>query len=123
MKKRVLIIEDDEKNRMLEKDLLDVAGMEVLEARDGASGLVLARKERPDAIVADVRLPDMRGTQLAKALQEAPETRGIPVIFVTASVSGEMMEEIRAFNGKLFLPKPIDTRTFAEEIRRFIEAV
>ncbi len=121
MKKRVLIIEDDEKNRMLERDLLEIAGFEVLVAKDGLSGISIAQKERPDAIVADVRLPDMRGTQLARELLEKPETRNIPVIFVTASVTGEVMEEIKAFHGKLFLSKPIDTRTFAEKIHLCIE--
>jgi CheY-like chemotaxis protein len=116
MKKRILLVEDNEKNRMLEKDLLEVAGFEVLEAVDGASGIVLARQEKPDAIVLDARLPDMRGIQVARMLRAGPETSDIPVIFVTASVVGEVMEEILAHPAELLISKPIDTRTFAEKI-------
>ena len=120
MKKKVLIIEDNEKNRMLEKDLLEIEGFEVLEAKDATSGIALAQKEKPDGILMDVRLPDMRGTQAAMKLRQDPEVCSIPIIFVTASVIGEGMEEIRAFPNTMFLTKPIDTRTFATEIRQYI---
>ena len=120
MKKRLLIIEDNEKNRMLEKDLLEIEGFEVFEAKDATAGIALARKEKPDGIVMDVRLPDMRGTQAATKLRRDPETSGIPIIFVTASVIGEGMEEIKAFPNTMFLTKPIDTRTFARKIRQYI---
>lgn len=120
MKKRILIIEDNEKNRMLEKDLLEIEGFEVIEAKDATEGIVLARKERPDGVVMDVRLPDMRGTQAAVKLRQDPETSGIPIIFVTASVIGEGMEEIKAFPDTMFLTKPIDTRTFAGKIRQYL---
>jgi two-component system, cell cycle response regulator DivK len=121
MKKRILIVEDNERNRMLEKDLLEIEGFEVLEAADGASGISLARKERPDAIVLDARLPDMRGTQVARLLKEEPATSAIPVIFVSASVVGEVMEEMAVSTARLVLPKPIDTRTFAQKIRACME--
>jgi two-component system, cell cycle response regulator DivK len=120
MKKRVLIIEDNKKNMQLERDLLEVAGWEVLEALDGASGIALAQKEKPDVIVLDVRLPDIRGPEVAGRLREAPETRDIPIIFVTASVVGAGMEEIRAIPDTMFLTKPVNTRTFAEEVSRCI---
>ena len=120
MEKRILIIEDNDENRMLERDLLDAVGFEVLEAVDGASGIVLARKEKPDAIVLDARLPDMQGTQVARMLRIVPETCDIPIIFVTASVVGEVMEDILAHPGELFFPKPIDTRTFAEKIHEYL---
>ena len=121
MKKRILIIEDNEKNRMLEKDLFETAGFEVLEAPDGASGIALAQKEKPDAIVLDIRLPGMPGPHVAKILRQEPGTRDIPIIFVTASLVGEWMGELRAIPNTMFLPKPFDTRTFVEEVSRFIQ--
>lgn len=121
MKKKILLVEDNENNRMLEKDLLEEAGFEVLEAADGASGIVLARKEKPDAIVLDARLPDMQGIHVARILRAGPETFDIPVIFVTASVVGKVMEEILAHPAELVVPKPIDTRTFAEKIKKYLE--
>jgi len=60
MKKKALVVDDDEKNLLLEKDLLEVAGFEVFEAKNAAEGIAVARKEKPDIIVMDVRLPDMR---------------------------------------------------------------
>lgn len=120
MNKRILIIEDNEKNRLLEKDLLEIEGFEVFEARDGAAGISLAQKEKPDAIVMDVRLPDMRGTQIATRIRQEPEACRIPIIFVTASVIGEGMEEIKDFPNSMFLTKPINTRTFAREIQQYI---
>ncbi len=96
MSKKVLIVEDDEKNRSLERDLLEMAGFEVLEAKDGATGIVLAQAEKPDAIVMDVRLPKMPGTEAARILRQKPETCDIPIFFVTASLVGGWLEEIRA---------------------------
>lgn len=116
MKQKVLIIEDNWKNRMLEKDLLEIGGFEVVEAISDAAGILLARKEKPDAIVMDMRLSDMRGTQAAERMRQESETRDIPIIFVTASVIGEWMEEIRAIPKAMLLTKPVDTRNFAREI-------
>lgn len=120
MKKRVLIIEDNEKNRNLERMLLEMAGVEVLEATNGVSGIALAEKERPDGIVMDLRLPDIRGDLVAKRLRQEKETCDIPIVFVTASVVGELINGINSIpNTKLFT-KPIDTRTFAKKIDHFI---
>jgi CheY-like chemotaxis protein len=120
MKKKILIIEDNEKNRMLEKDLLEIAGFAILEAGDGASGMALAKKEKPDLIIMDVRLPDTGGIRATESLRLEKETRDTPIVFVTASVSEEVIKEIRNIPGTFFLAKPIDTRTFAREINRCI---
>jgi CheY-like chemotaxis protein len=106
---------------MLEKDLLEVAGFEVFEAENASSGIAIARKEKPDIIIMDVRLPDMRGSEAAKILREDKETSGIPIVFVTASVMAGEKEEINAVTNSGFIGKPINTRTFAKEISRFIK--
>ncbi len=120
MKKKILIIEDDTKNRMLEKDLLEVAGFEVLEATHGSEGIALAQKERPDAIVMDLRLPDLRGDEVVRELRCHAETREIPVIYVTASVVGDLLVGDGAMPNTTLITKPIDTRTFATQITQFI---
>lgn len=120
MRKKVLVVDDNENNLLLEKDLLEVAGFEVLEAIDAISGIALARKEFPDIIVLDVRLPDLRGSEAAKILRQDPATRDIPIVFVTASVIGEGTEEIKAIANTGFISKPIDTRTFANDIIDFL---
>jgi two-component system, cell cycle response regulator DivK len=121
MKKRVLIIEDNEKNRRLEKDLLEIAGFEVLEAMTGAGGIALAQRERPDAIVMDLRLPDMRGDLVAQSLRQENETCDTPIIFVTASIIGDMSVKHAAIPNTTILTKPFDTQTFAQKISQFID--
>ena len=82
MKKKVLVVDDNANNLLLEKDLLEIAGFEVFVAENAARGIAVARKEKPDMILMDVRLPDMRGTEAARILREDKETRDIPIIFV-----------------------------------------
>ncbi len=121
MRKKALVVDDNKNNLMLERDLLEVAGFEVFEAEDASGAIALARKEKPDIILMDVRLPDMRGSEAAQILRRDKETRGIPIVFVTASVMAEGKEELKAITNSGFIGKPIDTRTFAKEISRFIK--
>ena len=121
MKRKALIVDDNEDNLMLEKDLLEVAGFEIFLAKNAADGIASVRKEKPDIIIMDVRLPDMRGSEAAKVLRQDKETSNIPIVFVTASVMAENREEINAITNSGFLSKPINTRTFAQEISQFIK--
>ena len=121
MKKRALIVDDNMNNLLLEKDLLEVAGFEVFEAKNATDGIAVARKEKPDIIIMDVRLPDMRGSEAARILRQDKETSDIPIVFVTASVMAEGKEEINAITNSGFIGKPINTRTFAKEISQFIK--
>ena len=121
MKKKVVIVDDDVKNLMLEKDLLEVAGFEVFTAENATDGIAIARKEKPDIIIMDVRLPDMRGSVAARILRQDKHTSSIPIVFVTASVMVGEREEINAITNSGFIGKPINTRTFAKEISQFIK--
>jgi two-component system cell cycle response regulator DivK len=121
MRKKVLVIDDNGNNLMLEKDLLEVAGFEVFEAENATCGIAIARKEKPDVIVMDIRLPDMRGTEAARILRQDKETCDIPIVFVTASVMAGGVEEIKTITNSGFIGKPINTRTFAKEVSLFIK--
>jgi CheY-like chemotaxis protein len=121
MSKKALVVDDNGNNLMLEKDLLEVAGFEVLEAENAFSGIAIARKEKPDIIIMDVRLPDMLGSEAAKILRQDKETHDIPIVFVTAFVMAEGREDIKDITNTGFIGKPINTRTFAKEIRQFIK--
>ena len=121
MKKKALVVDDNKSNLLLEKDLLEVAGFEVFEAENAAVGIAIARKVKPDIIIMDVRLPDMRGPEAAKILRQDKETSDIPIVFVTASVMAGEREEINAITNSGFIGKPINTRTFATEISKFIK--
>jgi two-component system cell cycle response regulator DivK len=119
--KKALVVDDNQNSLLLEKDLLEAAGFEVFVAENCTSGIALARKERPDIIIMDMRLPDMRGSEAAEILLQYEETRDIPIVFVTASVLAEGIEEIRAIHNAVFMSKPINTRTFAKEISQFLK--
>jgi CheY-like chemotaxis protein len=121
MRKKALVVDDDVNNLLLEKDLLEVAGFEVFEAENADLGIAIARKEKPDIIIMDVRLPDMRGSDAAKILRQDKETSDIPIVFVTASVMAEGREEIKHITNSGFISKPIDTRTFVTQISQFIK--
>ena len=115
-----MVVDDNKRNLLLEKDLLVVAGFEVFVAENAADAIAIARKEKPDIIIMDIRLPDMRGTEAARILRQDKTTSDIPIVFVTASVMAEGMEEIRNIPNSGFIGKPINTRTFATEISRYI---
>jgi len=117
---KALVVDDNGNNLLLEKDLLEVAGFEVFEAENASDGIAVARKEKPDIIVMDVRLPDMLGTAAAMILRQDKETQDIPIVFVTASVMADGRAVIDAVPNSGFIGKPINTRTFAKEVSQFI---
>jgi|ERR1035437_2037232 CheY-like chemotaxis protein len=121
MKQKVLVVDDNANNLMLEKDILEAAGFEVFQAADATAGVAVAKKEKPDVIIMDIRLPDMRGSDAARLLRQDEETKGIPIVFVTASVMPEGKGEINDITNSGFIGKPINTRTFAKEISAFIK--
>ena len=121
MKKKALVVDDNANNLLLEKDLLEVAGFEVFEADNATLGIAIAKKEKPDIIIMDVRLPDMRGSEAAIILRRDQDAGNIPIVFVTASVMAEGREEIKPIANSGFIGKPINTRTFATEISQFIK--
>ncbi len=120
MKTKALVVDDNQNNLLLENDLLEVAGFEVFTAENGAGGIAAALKERPDIIIMDVRMPDMDGTAAAMVLRQEESTRDIPIVFVTASVLAEGREEIGSIPNTGFIGKPINTRTFVEEISKYL---
>jgi two-component system cell cycle response regulator DivK len=124
MRKKILVVDDNANNLLLEKDLLEVAGFEVFEAESASSAIAIARREKPDIIIMDVRLPDMLGTEAAKILRQDKETHDIPIVFVTASIIPAIegvMEEAKSMTNSAFMSKPINTRTFAKEISQYIK--
>ena len=114
----VLIVDDNEKNLKLARDVLRAAGFRTLEAPNGAAGVVLASEQLPDVILMDLRLPDMDGTEAARKLGDDPRTARIPVVAMSA-LSLESGELARAAGFAGVLPKPIDVGTFAEHVRRY----
>lgn len=112
----ILLVEDNPQSLKLCRDLLAVHGHRVLLATDGGEAIEQARLHRPDLIVMDIQLPIMNGMTATTELRRLPETRHIPIIALTAfAMKGDAERFLKAgFN--LYIPKPIDTRRFAQEV-------
>jgi len=119
--KTILIVEDNLKNLKLCRDLLDLRGYMVLEATDGEEAVNLARLHKPDLIIMDIQLPVFSGMEAARILRGKRETENIPIIAFTAfAMKGDEERFLKSgFNG--YIPKPINTRTFATEVEGFLE--
>jgi DNA-binding response OmpR family regulator len=112
---KLLIIEDDLGNLKLERDVLMIGGFDVITARNAEDGIILALLEQPDAIIVDYQLPGINGVDAAKILAENEKTSHIPIVFVTASITKEIIMKINDLGWKI-ITKPINTRTFSQEI-------
>ena len=118
----VLIIDDNELNRKLARDVLGAAGFHTVEAANGTEGIRLAAAHLPHVILMDLRLPDMNGVDAAKALMQDQRTARIPVVAMSAlslEGSGDWLETA-GFAGSL--EKPIHVDSFPEQVRRFCTA-
>jgi two-component system, OmpR family, alkaline phosphatase synthesis response regulator PhoP len=104
----VLVIDDEMSIRMLCRVNLAASGMEVLEAPDGDSGLELARRERPDLILLDVMMPRRDGWSVARTLGEDPQTRDIPIVFLTARADAADRRRGQELGGVGYVVKPFD---------------
>ncbi len=115
----ILIIEDNEKNLKLLRDVLQVKGYRTLEARTGTEGLRLARAELPALVLMDIQLPDISGITALRQLRADPLTRAIPVVAVSASAMQEEQEKITASGFDGYIMKPIDLKSFLEQVQRY----
>jgi two-component system, cell cycle response regulator DivK len=113
----VLIVDDNQQNARLARDVLRAAGLRTIEAVSGADALVQAREAQPAVILMDIRLPDMDGGDVARQLKADARTQRIPVIAMTSLALGEGSFLEAGFDG--YLEKPIDVREFPDEVRRF----
>jgi CheY-like chemotaxis protein len=116
----ILVVEDNERNLKLVRDLLQLRGYRTLEASTAERGLSLAAEHHPGLILMDVQLPDMDGVVALGILKADPDTTEIPVIALTAYA---MKEDRARFLGAGFdgyLPKPIDVRQFTDQVRDFL---
>jgi len=120
MPKKILVVEDNEANRILMKQILTYYGYEVLEATDGVSGLEMARQFMPDLILLDLQMPVMGGFAVIRELRNTPELSKLKVIAVTSfAMKGDKEKALKAGFDE-YVTKPIDTRKFAELVKDII---
>ncbi len=117
----VLIIEDNEKNMKLARDVLQASGYATLEAVTGEEGLRLARERIPDLVLMDIQLPGISGIEAFKQLRADPSTARIPVIALTASVTPSDRSQITQAGFNAFVGKPIVLREFLDTVKRLLE--
>jgi two-component system cell cycle response regulator DivK len=120
MTKRILVVEDQEDNRQIIRDLLTSAGYELVEAVDGEEGVRLAESERPDLILMDIQLPVLDGHEATRRIKQNPELRHIPIIVVTSyALSGDDRKAMAAGSDG-YMAKPFSPRQLLATIRKFL---
>ena len=121
MPKKVMIVEDNELNMKLFRDLIEASGYETVRTRNGLEALDLARAHRPDLILMDIQLPEVSGLEVTKWLKEDDSLRSIPVVAVTAFAMKGDEEKIREGGCESYIAKPISVANFVETVKKFLE--
>ncbi len=115
----ILIVEDNEINMKLVRDVLQFKGYQTLEAVTGAEGLRLAREKLPDLVLMDIQLPDIDGITALGRLRADPQTQTIPVVAVSASVMPDERQRVVASGFDAFVTKPINVKAFLETVEKY----
>jgi CheY-like chemotaxis protein len=118
----ILIIEDNERNLKLVRDVLRFNGFRTAEARTAEDGLALASSRPPDLVLLDLQLPGIDGIEAFRQLRASPPTAGIPVVAVTASAMKDDRERVLRAGFDGYLEKPISVRELPGQVRAFLTA-
>ena len=116
----ILLVEDNDNNRLLVRDVLQASGYRVVEATSAEDGLVMAAEQQPALILMDIQLPGMNGIEALQRLRADPATRAIPVIAVTASAMTQDRRQIMAAGFDGYQPKPISVKGFLQAVREIL---
>ncbi len=115
----ILIVEDNEKNMKLVRDILQFKGYQTIEAVTGNKGLALAREKQPDLILMDIQLPDINGIEALRQIRAEPALSNTPVVAVSASVMPDEQQKIVASGFDAYITKPIDLKSFVATVEKF----
>lgn len=118
--KTILIVEDNEKNMKLVRDILRHQGHATLEAVTGREGARIAIAEQPDLVLMDIQLPDIDGIETLRLIRAESALDAVPVVAVSASVMPSDQQKIVASGFDAFISKPIDLKSFLETVKRFL---
>ena len=117
----ILVIEDNDKNRKLVRDVLTFKGYEVIETETGEEGVRLARERSPSLVLMDIRLPGIDGVEALRRLRAEETTRGLSVMAMTASVMSEDRQKIMAAGFDGYQSKPINVNDFVAAVAQVLE--
>jgi CheY-like chemotaxis protein len=118
----ILIIEDNERNLKLVRDVLQFNGFQTAEARTAEDGLALASASPPDLVLLDLQLPGIDGMEAFRQLRGSPPTAGVPVVAVTALAMKDDRERVLRAGFDGYLEKPISVRELPSQVRAFLNA-
>lgn len=116
MKKRVLIVDDEEDTLKLLKIIVELSGYEAYTTLNSLDALMMAQVEQPDVVLLDIMMPKLDGFQLCKMMRAHPKTRALPVIFVTAYSALDLEDRKAEAGGDLIVPKPVGMDQLIEAI-------
>jgi two-component system cell cycle response regulator DivK len=119
--KTILIVEDNDKNLKLARDILRAKGYDTIEAMTGLEGVRMATEHMPDMVLMDIQLPDISGIEAFARLRANPATASIPAVAFTASVTAADRSRITDAGFVAFLSKPINLKEFLETVKRVVE--
>jgi CheY-like chemotaxis protein len=122
MQKKVLIVDDDIRNRKLIRVILENNGYTTFEAGDGREAIAILKKQKPDLILMDLMMPEMSGEEAIKAIRAMPEFKETPVVVLSATALAEEIERIRSeveING--YITKPIKLDNFINTIKEYLK--
>lgn len=120
-RKKVLVVDDDKKNRYLVSFLLEKEGFEVIMATNGFEGIEAAQKQQVDLIIMDVKMPKMDGHETTRRIRRLKGYKSIPIIALTSYAMAEDKEKAIKAGCTGYMSKPITPETFIDEIKKFLE--
>ena len=120
MSKRILVVEDQEDDRQIIRDMLAGTDYEITEAEDGEHALAALAQERPDLILMEIQLPSMDGYETMRRIRTDPALLSIPIIAVTSYAPNEGEQKARAAGCDDFVPKPYSPRQLLAKIRQYL---
>jgi CheY-like chemotaxis protein len=117
---RILVVEDNDRNLKLVRDVLVFAGFEVLEAQTGEQGVAIAETTLPDLVLMDLQLPGIDGAEALRRLRDNPATAELPVVAVTAFAMKEDGERTRQAGFDGYITKPLSVRSLPDQVRNYL---
>ena len=120
MSKCILVVEDQEDNRRILRDLLGNAGFELIEAESGNEALTAVETKRPDLILMDIQLPVMDGYEAAQRIKSNPDMRSVPIIAVTSYALAGDEAKARAAGCNAYISKPFSPRALLAKVREYL---
>ncbi len=120
MSKRILVVEDQEDNRQIIRDMLSTTDYEITEAENGEEALAAVTKQRPDLILMDIQMPILDGYEATRRIKADPGLRSIPIIAITSYALSGDEQKARAAGCDDYVPKPYSPRQLLAKIKEFL---